>query len=94
MNTKALLWKAAKLTDDHFNAYKNRNGNPYAPIEKLPFESRALMYKMLEIDPEKRISLPEILEDQWIKNGVEMCCSAHTASDADSRFTHKHHGAG
>ena len=90
MNTKALLWKAANATDDHWNSYKNRKAG-YPPIEKLPVDFRELIYRMLDPDPAKRLSLPEILQDPNIKN-VEMCTSSHSVIQPNNRHTHRHYG--
>ena len=89
---KALLWKVAKKSDDHFQVYSSRKpGVTYPPIERLPTESRDLIYKILDVEPERRPYLPEILSDPWIKQ-IEMCSPCHTTVDSDSRFFHRHRG--
>jgi hypothetical protein len=92
MNTKALLWKVANSQDDHFNAYSQRGESIYLSIEKLPFESRSLMYKMLELNPQKRCNIPDILQENWMKDGIEACTAQCKTSASDSRFIHKHYG--
>lgn len=39
---------------------------PWRLLRLLPRESRAIMGRMLEIDPKKRVTLEEMMEDPWI----------------------------
>lgn len=41
---------------------------PWRLLRLLPRESRHIIGRMLEIDPRKRATLEEILEDKWVKN--------------------------
>lgn len=41
---------------------------PWRLLRLLPRESRHIIGRMLEIDPKKRATLEEILEDKWVKN--------------------------
>ncbi|KAL1596670.1 Nitrogen permease reactivator protein [Paraconiothyrium brasiliense] len=41
---------------------------PWRLLRLLPRESRHIVGRMLEIDPKKRATLEEILEDKWVKN--------------------------
>lgn len=41
---------------------------PWRLLRLLPHESRHIISRMLEIDPEKRATLKEIWENDWIKN--------------------------
>ena len=94
MNSKALLWKAANKTDDHYRKYAARAKDlKFLPFETLPAQSRHLIYEILQVDPSKRIGLSDILQDQWIKE-IEMCSHAHVASDSESHFNHRHCGTG
>ncbi|KAF2659197.1 Pkinase-domain-containing protein [Lophiostoma macrostomum CBS 122681] len=41
---------------------------PWRLLRLLPRESRHIVGRMLEVDPKKRATLDEILEDKWVKN--------------------------
>ncbi|PVH95674.1 Pkinase-domain-containing protein [Periconia macrospinosa] len=41
---------------------------PWRLLRLLPRESRSIIGRMLEVDPKKRATLAEILEDKWVKN--------------------------
>ncbi|KAF1964466.1 kinase-like protein [Bimuria novae-zelandiae CBS 107.79] len=41
---------------------------PWRLLRLLPRESRHIIGRMLEVDPNKRATLEEILEDKWVKN--------------------------
>ncbi|CAI6332563.1 unnamed protein product [Periconia digitata] len=41
---------------------------PWRLLRLLPRESRSIVGRMLEVDPKKRATLAEILEDKWVKN--------------------------
>ena len=41
----------------------------YKEPDSLSFEARDLIRRMLTIDPEERITIPEIWEHPWVKNG-------------------------
>lgn len=45
---------------------------PWRLLRLLPRESRHIMGRMLELDPKKRATLAEILEDPWI-SGTPIC---------------------
>jgi serine/threonine protein kinase len=45
---------------------------PWRLLRLLPRESRHIMGRMLEIDPKKRATMGEILEDRWI-SGTGIC---------------------
>ncbi|KAF9912052.1 serine/threonine protein kinase [Linnemannia zychae] len=69
-------WKLAKLgsdADPSFEAYANSSGAGKARLLKLmPREARPILGRMLEVDPAKRVQMPEVLEDEWVK-GIEVC---------------------
>ena len=43
---------------------------PWRLLRLLPRESRHIIYRMLQVDPNKRIKMAEILEEPWIVNTV------------------------
>lgn len=46
---------------------------PYRLLRLLPHASRPIIHRMLQIDPNKRASLEEIMNDEWIKE--IRCCT-------------------
>jgi serine/threonine protein kinase len=75
-------WLIARVSED--TSYKAYLRYPDRLIKKLPPESRSIMRKILEVTPEKRATLKDILEDEWFKN-VEYCTVAHKSTN------HIHH---
>ncbi|KAK3841501.1 MAG: kinase-like domain-containing protein [Linnemannia gamsii] len=71
-------WKLAKLgnstdADPSFEAFANPSGAGKTRLLKLmPRESRPILARMLEVDPTKRVLMPEVLEDEWVKS-IEVC---------------------
>ncbi|KAG0273307.1 hypothetical protein BGZ95_010877 [Linnemannia exigua] len=71
-------WKLAKLgnstdADPSFEAFANPSGAGKTRLLKLmPRESRPILARMLEVDPAKRVQMPEVLEDEWVKS-IEVC---------------------
>jgi serine/threonine protein kinase len=45
---------------------------PWRLLRLLPRESRHIVSRMLEIDPKKRATLDEIIEDKWV-TGSQVC---------------------
>jgi serine/threonine protein kinase len=45
---------------------------PWRLLRLLPRESRHIIGRMLEVDPKKRATLEEIIEDKWV-TGSEIC---------------------
>lgn len=72
---------AAKKSKTH----KQIHG-PYRLMRLLPHVSRPIIYKMLQVDPTKRATIEEILEDEWISS--IKCCTLVPASsdDYDAQF--------
>lgn len=54
------------------SSHKQIHG-PYRLMRLLPHASRPIISKMLQIDPKKRSSLDDILQDDWIKE--IQCCT-------------------
>src|SRR5436853_304326 len=51
---------------------KKKNNRDYPQIERLPQGCRDLMYKILEPNPSKRVTIDEIKQDPWFKS-IESC---------------------
>lgn len=41
---------------------------PWRLLRLLPRETRSIIGAMLKVDPKKRATLPDVLEDPWVKN--------------------------
>lgn len=61
---------------------------PWRLLRLLPRESRHIIGRMLEIDPKKRATLPEILNDKWVVNS--QVCSQEAAGKIIRAGDHEH----
>jgi len=61
---------------------------PWRLLRLLPRESRHIIGRMLEVDPRKRATLEEILEDKWIKNS--QVCSQEEGGRVIRMENHDH----
>jgi hypothetical protein len=61
---------------------------PWRLLRLLPRESRYIIGKMLEIDPKKRATLEEILDDKWVKNS--QICSQEEGGKVIRMENHDH----
>ena len=60
-------------TDPNFASYlEKRNTREFEPFEKLPRGCRELMYKILEPNAKKRITIEGIKQDPWFIS-IESC---------------------
>lgn len=55
----------------HRSSHKQIHG-PYRLMRLLPHASRPLISKMLEVDPEKRITMTDVFKDEWF-NDIKVC---------------------
>lgn len=76
-------WLVAKESDSTFKAYVK---NLDRLLKKIPEESHPIIRRILEINPERRATMKDILEDKWFK-GIEVCHSDNGCSSTD----HVHH---
>ncbi|AET40008.1 putative serine/threonine protein kinase RTK1 Ecym_5241 [Eremothecium cymbalariae DBVPG len=61
---------------------------PYRLLKLLPQQSRPLIGKMLELDINKRLSIEEVVKDQWLQS-IEVCDANDYPSVSPK--THLHH---
>lgn len=61
---------------------------PWRILRLLPRESRHVIARMLEIDPKKRATMAEILEDSWVSNAV--ICRQLESGTVIKADDHKH----
>ncbi|KAG0361500.1 serine/threonine-protein kinase HAL4/sat4 [Gamsiella multidivaricata] len=70
---QGIPFRAATAQDLNYQHYLEMKAiNNYEPFEKLPFGARNLMKKILDPNPETRITVEAILEDEWFKS-IEIC---------------------
>ncbi|KAI5795909.1 kinase-like domain-containing protein [Pyronema domesticum] len=86
-----------KWEELHPNAdMKKDNSYPRHPVfSQLKPSVMKLMYRMMHIDPEKRITIQEAIEDPWVK-GIEVCnvddgrhCASSSSIDAGCKEVSK-----
>ncbi|KAG0013540.1 serine/threonine-protein kinase HAL4/sat4 [Podila clonocystis] len=70
---QGIPFRAAVAQDPNYQLFVDmRSVNNYEPLEKLPVGCRKLMKRILDPNPETRIIMEEILEDEWFKS-IETC---------------------
>lgn len=65
-------WDNASMQDPNYRQYIEGGQKNFEPFKRLSFGARTLLKRMLEPVPSKRITIDEILEDQWFKE-IEPC---------------------
>lgn len=56
---------------------------PYRLMRLLPHASRPIIFKMLQVDPRRRATLEEILQDEWIKE-IQCCTMKRITKSVDN----------
>ncbi|KAG0291105.1 serine/threonine-protein kinase HAL4/sat4 [Dissophora globulifera] len=70
---QGIPFRAATSQDPNYQHFlEMRAVNKYEPFEKLPQGCRKLMKRILDPNPETRITIEEIMEDEWFKS-IETC---------------------
>jgi serine/threonine protein kinase len=70
MNFQELPWRIAKPSDPSFGPYIGTYSTTISPAplgNLVPRECRAVIKKMLEPDPRKRVGVIEILSEDWVR---------------------------
>lgn len=70
MNFQELPWRIAKPSDPSFGPYVGSYSTTISPAplgNLVPRECRAVIKKMLEPDPRKRVGVMEILREDWVR---------------------------
>ncbi|KAF2188195.1 Pkinase-domain-containing protein [Zopfia rhizophila CBS 207.26] len=83
-------------THHHHHHHHRRTGQqpaqvikgPWRLLRLLPRESRHIIGRMLEVDPKKRATMDEILEDRWVKNS--QICSQEEGGTVIRAENHEH----
>jgi len=103
MTLRRFPWKAPKQTDNSFKLFttkpeinpenpnhKSRSKGPYRLLRLLPHASRDLISKMLELKPEDRILIQDVVQNDWFKS-IE-CCQVDSNDELLRKpETHRHH---
>jgi serine/threonine protein kinase len=115
MTLRRFPWKAPKQSDNSFKLFttkpdakdvedgevvhRSKSKGPYRLLRLLPHSSRALIGAMLELDPAKRISMEDVVNNEWIQS-IEVCeineanvgiDGSHEEQLKKKPETHKHH---
>ncbi|KAF9898596.1 serine/threonine-protein kinase HAL4/sat4 [Lobosporangium transversale] len=70
---QGIPFRSATAQDPNYQHFLEMRGvNNYEPFEKLPVGCRKLMKRILDPNPETRITIEEIMEDEWFKS-IETC---------------------
>lgn len=64
-------WQVAQLSDEGYRQYVT-NPRAFEPFKRLSYGARTLLKRMLEPDPAKRITIKEILDDEWVQS-IRVC---------------------
>ncbi|KAF9160633.1 serine/threonine protein kinase, partial [Mortierella sp. AD011] len=84
MTLRRFPWRVPRLDQDQsFQAFVNPDGKQRL-LKLMPRESRPVMSSILEIDPNKRVLIGEVLADPWIKS-VDHCTTEYMSPN------HSHH---
>jgi len=80
-----LPWKSAILSNSKYKVWVEKGINEI--INDLPNGPKQLITRMLEPNPEKRITMEEIFKDKWFKN-INCCLDNENGILDYSRYNH------
>ncbi|KAG0207698.1 serine/threonine-protein kinase HAL4/sat4 [Mortierella sp. GBA30] len=84
---QGIPFRAATPEDPNYQHFLDmRAVDNYAPLEKLPLGCRKLMKRILDPNPESRITIEDILKDEWFMR-IETCVHGHNLDP------HRHSGS-
>lgn len=100
MVIKRFPWKLPKMSDQSYRLFvmdpndedeemKTRTKGPYRLLRLLPHHSRLLISRMLELDPTKRFTMEQVVQDDFMRE-IEVC-STDEAGEFHPAQNHKHH---
>ncbi len=69
-------WHVAQMSDENYRQYTLGGAKAFEPFKRLSYGARTLLRRMLEPDPAKRITIDEIMDDEWFKN-INVCPIKH-----------------
>lgn len=64
-----LIWHKAKKTDHAYQIYTRHHATQtFDPFRQFPAGARRILYKMLDPNPDMRITCEQVLQDPWVKS--------------------------
>ncbi|KAI9315938.1 kinase-like domain-containing protein [Dichotomocladium elegans] len=73
MTIRRFPWRIARASDPAFKAYAtNQNHQQLRMLKLLPRETRPAIASMMRVNPDKRVSLKNLLNDKWI-DSIDVC---------------------
>lgn len=72
MTFHGVPWESATSADPNYVFYLNNRRLTAEPLVRLPSGPQHLLSKMLEPDPAKRITIEEIMQDEWFQQ-IKVC---------------------
>lgn len=67
-------WCQANKNDSYYVCYLNNRDNAFQVFDKFTKDARDVLLKMLDPNPETRITMSELLNTPWVK-GIQSCGS-------------------
>ncbi|ORZ17080.1 kinase-like domain-containing protein [Absidia repens] len=80
MTIKRFPWRVPRLCDRSFKLFAQHRGL----LQLLPRETRPALTGLLELDPRKRWTLQQLLNDDWVRQ-IDMC------TEEEPGMNHVHH---
>jgi len=92
---QGIPFKVARADDTNYRHYLDtRKHKSYEPFERLPAKCRELMYRIVDPDVRKRITVQAIMNNEWFKS-IEVCndgegnrCEHHHLVNAVNKTKH------
>lgn len=87
MSFRTLPWQNTKKSCPHYQYYLKTRKTPNFPLDRLPHAVRSLVYRMLDPDPDQRVTSEDVLQDTWFKS-IESCREGESEDEIQH---HNHH---
>ncbi|KAI8340886.1 kinase-like domain-containing protein [Chlamydoabsidia padenii] len=72
MTIRRFPWRLPRHSDPSFLAFSTQPQQPFRLLKLLPRESRSVIASMLDIQPKRRATLKQIIDDTWVKS-IDVC---------------------
>ncbi|KAI8146521.1 kinase-like domain-containing protein [Fennellomyces sp. T-0311] len=84
MTIRSFPWRVARPCDRSFRAFAtNHNQQQFRLLKLLPREARPIMAGLLDLDPHRRPTLKQVLNDAWVRS-IDCC----TIDEPGSQHVH------
>jgi serine/threonine protein kinase len=70
-------WEMAHPKNPNYKQFLKEGFDNFEPFTRLPAKPRALLKRILEPDPLKRVTIEEIMKDEWFTN-IRLCTEQET----------------